>query len=142
MTGISVLHTSEVSCVKYEWWSAVARGVITELQGVTGVITAVKCSLAAQQTTAHRLHPGCFYNKPSEQHGRLRQVHESKGFWQKLTRESHIHLWNALLLSQMRESSPGPTKLKYAKRPLVELHAVIETDMYFPEALFVKEMVA
>lgn len=56
----------------------------------------------------------------------------------KLTSESHIHLWNAFLLPPICEPSPGPTKLKYANGPLVELHVDTETDMYFPEALFVK----
>lgn len=116
-------------------------------RGRGGVITLAKCSLAAQQTVAPRRYPGCFYNKAtwrksSQWQSPVRQVHESTGSCQKLTSESHIHLWNALLLPQICESSPGPTKLKYANRLLVELHVDTETDVCFPEALFVKEMVA
>lgn len=90
---------------------------------------------------------GCFYNtvtsrKPSQWHRPLSQVHESRGSWQKSTSESHIHLWNALLLPQICEPSPSAIKLKYANRLLRELHVDTETDMYFLEAPFVKEIVA
>ncbi len=131
---------SEVLCVKCEWcWG--------ELQGVRRVITAVICSLAAQQTMAPRRFPGCFYNtansrRPSQWQSPLSQVHESRGSWQKSTSESHIRPWNALLLPQIREPSPSPTKLKYANRLVLELHVDTETDMYFLGAPFVKEIAA